>query len=180
MKNKRCCVRVSGFGGQGVVLSGFMIGKAAAIFDGKHAAFTQNYGPEARGGACCGMIVINDHKIGYPMVTDAHFFIAMSKEGYDKYIDSITPDARVFVDSDLVEDAPLDDEKTLRIPATRLAHDMGKTIVANVIMLGFFTRHSNAVSKEAMIESIRTSVKTAFVDLNLEAFEIGYGYADKL
>ena len=67
MKNRHN-IRISGFGGQGIVLSGFIVGKAASLYDKKESAFTQSYGPEARGGACCATVVIEDDKIGYPLV----------------------------------------------------------------------------------------------------------------
>ncbi len=176
----RCNIRISGFGGQGIVLSGYVIGRAASLYDGKNAAFTQSYGPEARGGACSATVVIESGRIGYPLVRLADYLIVLSKEGYEKYADQISPDALTFVDADLVKEAPVDDKKVLGIPSTRYAEEMGKKIVANVIMLGFFSGITNLISKEAMIESIKTSVKPAFVEINLKAFERGYGYAREL
>lgn len=169
-------IRISGFGGQGIVLSGYIIGKAASLFDRKNAAFTQSYGPEARGGACGATLVIAKGKIAYPLVRDADIFIAMSREGYQKYAHKITPDALTFVDTDLVEKAPVDNEKMFGLPATRLAEELGKKIVANTIMLGFFSGVTRLISKEAMRASIKTSVKKAFIDMNLEAFDKGYTY----
>lgn len=179
MKNRHN-IRISGFGGQGVVLSGYIIGRAASIHDGKNAAFTQSYGPEARGGACSAAVVIQDDRIGYPLVKLADYLIALSKEAYDKFAGEITENALTFVDADLVKEAPVDNKKVFAIPATRFAEDMGKKIVANILMLGFFFGIAEVISKEAMIESIRTSVKPAFVDINLKAFERGYEYAREI
>ena len=179
MKN-RCNIRISGFGGQGIVLSGYIVGRAASIYDKKNAAFTQSYGPEARGGACGATVVIEEGKISYPLVKMADFLIVLSKEGYEKYADKITPDALTFVDTDLVKKAPVDNKKVFGVPATRFAEDMGKKIVANIIMLGFFAGITNVISKKAMIESIKTSVKKAFIDINLKAFERGYKYASEV
>ena len=170
-------IRISGFGGQGIVLSGYILGKAAAIFDGKESAFTQSYGPEARGGACGATIVLSDQKIAYPLVGNADYLVAMSEEAYSKYIVQTTPDSIVMIDSNLVKSADMSNEKILSIPATEFAMEMGNKIIANILMLGFFTGISKIVSVEAMKESIRTTVKKAFVDLNLEAFDRGYNYA---
>ena len=62
-------IRIAGFGGQGVILSAMVIGKAVSIFEGRHATMTQSFGPEARGGACSAQVVLSDQPIGYPYVT---------------------------------------------------------------------------------------------------------------
>jgi len=173
-------IRISGFGGQGIILSGYIIGKAASLYDGKNASFTQSYGPEARGGACSAAVVIEKRKVSYPLVKKADFLIVLSKEGYEKYADEITPEGFTFVDSDLVKKAPVDNKKVFGIPATIFAEEMGNKIVANIIMLGFFTGVKSIISKEAMIESIKTSVKKAFIEINLKAFERGYKYAGEI
>jgi 2-oxoglutarate ferredoxin oxidoreductase subunit gamma len=173
-------IRISGFGGQGVVLSGFIMGKAASLYDKKNSAFTQSYGPEARGGACSACVVVEKGSIAYPLVRDADFLIALSKEAYEKYGGNVTPDALTFVDSDLVSEAPVDNEKVFGIPATRFAEEMGKKIVANIIMIGFFSALTNVISKEALLESIKTSVKPGFVEINLKAFERGRCYVSEI
>lgn len=179
MKN-RYNIRVSGFGGQGIILCGYIIGKAASLYDHKDAAFTQSYGPEARGGACSATVVIEEGRIGYPLVRMADFLIVLSNEAYEKYAHKVTPDALTFVDTDLVKEAAVDNSKLFGIPATRFAESMGKKIVANVIMLGFFSGITNIISKEAIIESIKTSVKKGFVDINLKALQKGYEYASEI
>ena len=176
---KKYSIRLSGFGGQGIILSGYIIGKAASLYDKKNSAFTQSYGPEARGGACSACVVIEEGKIGYPLVKSADFLIILSKEGYEKYANKVTPDGLAFVDTDLVVEAPVDNKRVFGIPATKFAEDMGEKIVANIIMLGFFFGITDIISKEAMIESIKTSVKKDFVDINLKAFERGYKYANE-
>ena len=176
----RCSIRISGFGGQGIILCGYIIGKAASLYDNKDSALTQSYGPEARGGACNACVVIEEGKISYPLVKDSDFLIVLSKEGYEKNSDRITPGAYVFADTDLASEAPIDNKEVFGIPATRFAEEMGKKIVANIIMLGFFSAIANVVSKKAMIESIKTSVKKSFIDINLKAFEKGYKYASEI
>lgn len=177
MTTKRRNIRISGFGGQGVILSGFLMGQAASLFDGRNAVFTQSYGPEARGGSCSSCVVIDEEEIGYPLVRAADYLIVLSKEGYVKYGGTVTPDGLTFFDSDLVgEVVPSDEGRNFGIPATRLAEELGKKVVANVIMLGFFLGITGLLSKEAIIESIRTSVKKDFVEINLKALERGYAY----
>jgi 2-oxoglutarate ferredoxin oxidoreductase subunit gamma len=174
--NNRYNIRISGFGGQGIVLSGYIIGKAAALYDNKNASFTQSYGPESRGGACTAAVVIEPGKIGYPLVREADYLILMSNEAYDKHAQKVSSDGLTFVDSDLVPQASIDNKKVYGIQSTKLAEQMGKKIVANIIMLGFFSGITDIISKDAMIESIKTSVKKGFIDINLKAFEQGYTY----
>lgn len=178
MKN-RSSIRISGFGGQGIILTGYIVGKAASIYDNKSAVLTQSYGPEARGGSCSACVVVEEGKISYPLVKSSDYLIVLSKEGYKEYADKVSPDGLTFLDTDLVKEAPMDKKGVFGIPATRFAEDMGNKIIANIIMLGFFSGITDIISKKAMIESIKTSVKKAFIDLNLKAFERGYEYGSK-
>jgi len=169
-------VRLAGFGGQGIILAGYVLGKAAALYDGKNAIFTQSYGPEARGGACAAEVVISDEAIDYPLVSRPHFLVCMSQEAFSKYGSAAAEGARLIVDTDLVESATR--KQWLRhVPATRLAVELGNRIVANMVMLGFFAAVSQVVSREALEEAIRTTVKPRTAELNLRAFAVGFEQA---
>ena len=168
-------IRISGFGGQGVVLAGFLLGKAFSLYQDLEAVMTQSYGPEARGGASSSSIVVADYPIAYPFVQKADVLIALSQEGYKRYIDETKPEATIIIDEGLVTPKP--EDQLLRIPATKLAEDLGRRIVANVVILGYFCAISNVVTRKAMEEAIRTSVKPRTLSLNLEAFELGFDYA---
>ncbi len=169
-------VRLAGFGGQGIVLAGYILGKAAALYDGKHAILTQSYGPEARGGACAAELVISDEAIDYPLVTQPGFLVCMSQEAFSKYGAAVAEGAQLIVDSDLVESASR--KRWLRhVPATRLAEDLGNRIVANMVMLGFFDAITQIVSREALEEAIRTTMRPRTLDLNLRALARGFEHA---
>lgn len=170
-------IKISGFGGQGVVLAGYIVGKCCSIYEGMEAAMTQAYGPEARGGASSSNIVVADQPIDYPFVQQADILVALSQEAYTKFRPQAKPEAQVLIDEDLV--TPFDDDQPLTIPATRLAEELGRRIVANVVMLGFFTAVTGLVGREAMEETIKSSVKEKFVPLNMKAFEAGYQYAQQ-
>lgn len=170
-------VKFSGYGGQGIILSSYIVGKAVSIFDGKSATMTQAYGPEARGGACSSQVVIDEEKVDYPLVDDAEILVALSQEGYDKFFHILNEDGILFYDNDLVTELKSHNniiEKA--IPATRIAEDMGKKIVANIVMLGYVTAQADFVTPEAMEASIRGSVPQEYVDLNVKAFLTGYKY----
>jgi 2-oxoglutarate ferredoxin oxidoreductase subunit gamma len=167
-------IRLSGFGGQGLGLAGFLLGKALSLYDGKEAVMTQAYGPEARGGASSSNVVVSDTRVDYPFVQRPDVLVAMSQEAYTKFRPTVKSDGLVIVDADLVTseegDAPL------AIPATRLAEELGRRIVANVIMLGYFTRVTDIVSREAMEEALEDTLSPKILPLNLEAFSAGYSF----
>ncbi len=167
-------IRIAGFGGQGVVLAGYILGKALALYDGFEAVMTQAYGPEARGGASSANIVFSDEPIDYPFVRHPDILIALSQEAYTRFRPTAKPDALILIDADLVEPQPGDDPH--RIPATRLAEALEHRVVANVIMLGFFTAVTGLIRREAMEQAIESSVKTKSAPLNLRAFAQGYEY----
>ena len=176
----RADIKLCGFGGQGIILSGYILGKAASIYDKKEAVLTQSYGPEARGGACSADVVISDAKIDYPYLKDVNILVAMSQEAYTTYSKLLGKDRTLLIDEDLVE---LDRTQSRRrkwqvakIPATRFAEELGKKIVANIVMLGFFTAVTNVVSYEAMKNAILSSVPKGTEELNENAFERGYNH----
>lgn len=170
-------MRFSGFGGQGIIRSGIIVGRAVSIYDGGFSTMNQNFGPEARGGACSAQLVVSDSKILYPYVVRTDFLVAMSQDGYNKFEPEVKDDGVLIIDEDLVE--PDTKKKILSIPATRLAEEVGHRIFANVVMLGFVTATTGVVSVEAMRKTIPESVPERFIDKNLKAFEKGYEFGQK-
>jgi 2-oxoglutarate ferredoxin oxidoreductase subunit gamma len=169
-------IRFAGFGGQGVILAGLITGRAAALHDGKEAIVTQSYGPEARGGACSAQLVIDDQPIDYPMVTRPGVVVVMSQEAAQKYTDDLADGCQVLIDEELVALPEGSPWPTFKIPATKLAEQLGNRMAANVVMLGFFTAVTGAVGRQSMEAAIRDSVRERFIDLNMKAFDIGYGH----
>lgn len=172
----RAEVRFAGFGGQGIVSAGKIAGRAASIYGGKNAVMMQSYGPEARGGACNADLVVSDSAIGYPQLGQPSVLIIMSQEAYEKYGQNIEPEGTLIVDQDLVdfEEIPPPACKLYRIPATRLADQLGRKIVANVVMLGALAAITKIVSRDAMLDAILSSVPPHTVELNENAYGIGY------
>lgn len=169
-------IQLGGFGGQGIMSAGKIIGMAAAIYNKLEACFTQSYGPEARGGAAGSQVVISSKPIHHPHITEPTSMIIMSQGAYEKYVIDLAPDGVLLIDDELVT-LPEDhrsDIKTLGIPATRIAEDAGNNRAANTVMLGFWTAVEGIVDKKAMEESIAESVPQKTVDLNLEVFRTGF------
>lgn len=173
-------IKLCGFGGQGIILSGMMVGKAAAIYDGLQSTFTQSYGPEARGGECSSSVIISSERASYPFVDKADVLVSMSQTAFNKYITKLKPGGLLIIDSDLVEPDNVPEGVTVRaVPSTAIAENLGNKIVANVVMLGFFTAVSGAVSRESMSRVVAETVPKRFVDLNIKAFNEGHDHADK-
>lgn len=169
-------IRIAGFGGQGVVLSGHILGQAASIYGGGFATLTQSYGPEARGGSCTSEVVISDEPIGYPYVQNPDVVVLLSQEAYGKHGNDLVQGAVVIIDPDLVKGDPSQRPTPLTIPATRMARDLGRVVVANIIMLGFLAAVSDIVSVDSLKESVLTSVPKGTEEFNAKAFEAGYAY----
>ncbi|MFH1502778.1 MAG: 2-oxoacid:acceptor oxidoreductase family protein [Candidatus Eisenbacteria bacterium] len=174
-------IRISGFGGQGVIRCGYIVGKTAAIFDNKHATLTQSFGPEARGSACSAQIIVDDVPIRYPYLTKPDTVVAMSQEAFDKFGSDITPGGTLMIDDDLVKpESPPKGCKVYAIPATRIAEGLGNRIAANIVMLGFFTAVTDIISVEAARDALPSSVPSRFIELNEKAFEEGYRFGSEL
>ncbi len=174
-------VKLAGLGGQGIGLCGLIIGRAAAVFDQNQAVYTQEYSPEARGGASSSSIIIASEEIHMPYVTKADLMIVMAQGAYNKYYKEITPGSTVIIDEDLVKVKDLPDSvKVQAIPATRLAEELGRKVAANIIMLGFFAALVPYISLKAMHKALKGSIPKGTEEFNLRAFEIGYNYGQKL
>lgn len=166
-------VRIGGYGGQGIILAGMLLGKAAALFDGKEAVFTQSYGPEARGGASNVDIVISDDPIDYPLVTVPDVLVVLFQEAYSKFRPLLREGGELIIESDLVHPDEGDTAYSA-VPATRMAEDLGRRIVTNVVVLGYVVGKTGVVSREAAEKAIESTVKPKTIELNMRAFTAGY------
>ena len=174
-------VRFTGFGGQGMAVIGLILGRAAAVYDGKQATMTQSYGPEARGGASSSQVIISDGRIFYPYVIESDILVGMSQEGYDKHRSSLKKTGVLLYDEDLVTLHPEEAAEHIHaIPATRYAEELGRKIVANIVMLGFLSGITELVSQDALKKAIADSVPKPTIQLNLKAFDRGRQHAKSL
>ena len=173
-------IRLSGFGGQGIILSGYILGKAASIFDVKSAVMTQSYGPEARGGACTSNVVIEDKTIAYPDVSHPNVLVLLSQEAYNTYKSNIREGVQVIYDEDLVKLDPGLKADLVPVPAMRLAEELGRKIVANIVVLGFLTAVTGVLAPKAVKQAVLSSVPAHTKELNEKAFDRGYEHGLKV
>ena len=174
-------IKIGGFGGQGVILSGYIIGRAAAIYDDKHATMIQAFGPEARGSACSSQIIVSPEPIAYPYLTTPDIMIVMSQEAYSKFSPELAEGGILITEEELVKPHNLrKDVRHFSIPATRFAEELGRRMVLNIVMMGFLTAVTDIVGCEAMRSSVKVSVPKGTEHLNLNAFNKGYEYGRKI
>ena len=174
-------IRLSGAGGQGLILAGKVLAEAAAIYDGKNATQSQSYGPEARGGASRSEVVISDTDIDYPKATNLDLLLALTQESCDKYYRDLKDDGILLVDSKFVSRIPKGKFKVYRVPITEIAErETGKALVANVVALGIIAELSKIISQKAVENAILSRVPKGTEELNLKAFRAGLEVAKKL
>ncbi len=178
---ERLEVRLSGFGGQGIVLAGNILGRSVVLFEGKNAVFTQSYGPEARGGACSADVVISEGSIHYPKVTRPDILVFMSEDAKNTYGKLLGPETTVIIDEDLVRNDGLEGRcsRLFSVPATRFAEELGRRMVANIVMLGFLTAVTGIVRHDSLQNAVLASVPKGTEELNTKAFEKGYQYGQE-
>jgi 2-oxoglutarate ferredoxin oxidoreductase subunit gamma len=170
-------IRVAGFGGQGVILSAIVLGKAASIYQGEFATMTQNFGPEARGGACSAQLMLSDRPVLYPYVTQPDVLVVMSQEAYTKFAPELKDGGTLLIERDLVRVSEMPAQTRIySIPATRIAEELGKRMVLNIVMVGFFAAVTQLLEADAVRKAIADSVPSSFRELNLKAFDKGYEY----
>ncbi len=170
---KRSEVRIAGLGGQGVVLAGKILGRAA-VYDGKRVVQTQSYGAEARGSAAKSEVIIADERIGFPMIRKCDVLVAMSQTALERYIKDLKEGGTLLVDESMVREVPEIKARVFTVPATKVAETELKTrICANTIMLGALVKATGIVSQKAIEKAITQSVPKQAQKVNIQGFRIG-------
>jgi 2-oxoglutarate ferredoxin oxidoreductase subunit gamma len=170
-------IRIAGFGGQGVILSAVVLGKACSIYQGQFATMTQAFGPEARGGACSAQLILSDTPVLYPYVTQPDVLVVMSQEAYTKFRPELKDGGMLLIERDLVRVTDVTQQaRVYSVPATRIAEELGKRMVLNIVMVGFFTAVTRLLNADAVRKAVADSVPASFCQVNLKAFDKGYEF----
>lgn len=173
-------VRIGGFGGQGVITFGYLLGDAVSIYDGRYVVMTQSYGPEARGGSCRSDIVISDEPIDYPKITRPDCLVAMNPDAYYSYKDEVKPGGVIIYDGELFNVSSAQRVKGIRyynIHAQRVATELKNPIAGNIVMLGALV----SITGCSAVESVKNAVAERFprfVEANNAALEAGIRLGD--
>ena len=174
-------LRVAGFGGQGVILNAMIIGKAASIFGGKHATLIQSFGPEARGSACSAQVTIDDRPVAYPYVKKSDMLVVMSPDAFKLFAPQVKDGGLILFESDLVRpDGIGNGIRSAGIPAGRFAEEIGRRMIMNIVMVGFFARVTELLPRAAFEDAVRDSVPKGTEQVNLMAFKKGFHYGNEV
>jgi len=172
-------IRLSGSGGQGLILMGIILAEAIGIYDGKYVAQTQSYGPEARGGSSKAEVVVSDQEIDYPKALKLDLLLAMNQKSCDDYYMDLKPKGILVVDSTFVNQVPI--PRAYQIPFTRIARDKFKReMVANIIALGAISKLTPIVSARAIEAAVLARVPKGTEKLNRDALRAGISSAKKV
>ncbi len=171
-------IRVGGLGGQGVILNASILGKAASIYEGKHATLIQAFGPEARGSACSAQVTISTEDIGYPYVKNPDVLVLMSQDAYNQFAPTLKPGGLLLYEEELVSvDGRLPKgTRAIGIPATRFAEELGRRLVLNIVMVGFFAGVTGLLTFESVEKAVKDSVPKGTEDLNMRALKKGFEF----
>ena len=180
MKDDRFEIRLSGSGGQGLILAGIILAEAASILEGRNAVQTQSYGPESRGGASKSEVVISSEEIDYPKVTCPDLLLVMTQEACDKYIGDLKKGGTAVLDTSLIERMPRNGKKHYGVPITQIAKEtVGKAITANIVALGVLTAITGIVERESIEKAVMRRVPKGTEEINKKALEAGFEAGDK-
>jgi len=169
---ERVEIRLAGMGGQGMVLAGLVLARAAAIHDGKNAVQSQSYGAQQRGGPSQSEVVISSREIDYPRVVSADVLVALTQEACDKHFLNLRKDGILIVDSGLVDRVPT--SRAYRVPVTELSRKAtGRPLAASIVALGLLAELTGIVSEQALRETLATESPRGALELNLRALEAG-------
>jgi len=169
-------VRLSGSGGQGIIMAGIILAEAAGVYDGKYVCQTQSYGPEARGGASKAEVVISDEEIDYPKAIKPDLLLAMNQKSCDAYFFDLKPEGTLVVDSTFVKQTPT--TRAIAIPFTQIARaELKREMVANIVALGALAMLTKVVSLGSLEAAVLARVPAGTEDLNRKALEAGINAA---
>jgi 2-oxoglutarate ferredoxin oxidoreductase subunit gamma len=172
-KFERYEIRLSGSGGQGLVLGGVILAEALGVYEGKNVTQSQSYGPEARGGASRSDVVVSDGEIYYPKATEPDLLLCLTQESCDQYYPQLKEGGLLIVDSDKVRQLPA--TKTYSLPFIRTAKDqVGTPVVANVVSIAAVAGITGLCSKESILKAVLARAPRGTEDKNKLACELGY------
>ncbi len=173
-------IRIAGFGGQGVILSAIVIGKAGCIYHNGYSTMTQNFGPEARGGACSAQVILSSDPVLYPYVTQPDILVVMSQEAYTLFSPQISPNGILVIEEDLVRIDGLPPEcECTAFRQHASPRSWARRWCWNIVMVGFFAAVSQVLDPDAVRNAVAASVPEAYRDLNLRAFDKGFDYGTR-
>ena len=177
MKQEQLNIQFGGFGGQGIVLSGVMLGTTVVTKAGLDAVQTQSYGSEARGGECQAEVIVSKTRVDSPLADFTDILVAMNQDAFNKYLPRLKHEGSLIYDPELVIPPPELPQSSFPVPATMMAIKAGNKLAANMVMLGFLQQATGLFTADDLIEVIKENVRQSFLELNLTAVKMGIASA---
>lgn len=170
-------IRICGIGGQGVILAGQILGKAA-VYDGKNVVQTQSYGAEARGTTAKSEVIISEDKIGFPIIRKCDILISMNQEALEKNTKDLKENGILLIDSTIVKNVPKVNAKIYTVPATKIAEEtLGQKLCANMVILGALAKITNLVNGKSLRKAIKDTLPRNVISKNLQLYKKGMEFA---
>lgn len=165
-------IRLSGRGGQGLILAGIVLAEACGVYEEKEVVQTQSYGPEARGGASRAEVVISDGQIRYPRAYDPDILVSLSQEAFDRFAPHMKKKGLIFADSFYVH---TDRKDVIPMPFSETArNEIGREVVTNIVMLGALSAATGIVKLDSLKKAVQHRIRKAFIEINMQALEAGF------
>lgn len=169
--NMKVQIRLSGSGGQGVILAGIILAEAG-IKMGLNAVQSQSYGPEARGGSSKAEVIIKKDEIFFTKVIKPDIFLALTQDSFNKYGLDLADEGIIVVDEDI--DTSALKGKVYKLPIITTARDvMERPMVANIIALGAISQLIDGLDEEMIQEAIMNRIPRGTEEINIKAFHEG-------
>lgn len=167
---------ISGFGGQGILFIGQLLGHAATL-EGRTVTYLPSYGPEMRGGTANCTVTISDTRIMSPVAANPSAVIVMNLPSLDKFESNLKTDGLLVINSSMIDrKSHRSDIRTIEIPATHIAEELKNTRLANVVALGCYVRASGVVAPESVVLALSKMLgddRKELIPPNTEAFRAG-------
>ena len=172
-------ILIAGFGGQGVLFAGKFLAYKGMV-ENLQVSWLPSYGPEMRGGTANCSVVLSDAPVGSPIITAPDVLVAMNLPSLQKFVDTVVPGGKIFVDSALI-DAKVErtDVEVFYVPATQMAKDAGFSTLANMILMGKVIKETGAVRFDNNLETLKSFIpakKEKLIDINCQALQAGYDF----
>jgi len=179
MEEERYEIRLSGSGGQGIIMAAIVLAEAAGVYDEKYVCQSQSYGPEARGGTSKAEVIISNQTIDYPKAIEPDLLLTMNQEACNTYFPDLKSEGLLVVDSTLVHQIPTN--RVAAIPFTRIARkEIGKEMVANMVALGAVGVLSQNISLKSLEQALMARVPKGTEEINRKALHAGIEAAKRI
>jgi 2-oxoglutarate ferredoxin oxidoreductase subunit gamma len=169
----------SGFGGQGVLLMGYVLSHGA-MAKGLNVTYYPSYGAEMRGGTANCTVTLSDKKVASPVASNPDVLVAMNFPSLEKFLPTMVKNGLVFLNASLIEEPPSrSDVEWVRVPTLELAQEVGSERTANMVMIGVVCAKAGLLTLEETVTGMRAALKgkEKLFNINEKGIKRGFAFA---